>query len=68
MGSATVEGEKMVNQLGYVPKEIARELSKEQEIEARPHSVYLPYEDTRYGLRINILVRSVSYKKKKRKP
>ena len=67
MGSATVDGEKMVAQLGYLPKEIAQELSNEKEIDARPHMVYLPYGDRRYGLRVNILVRSASYKKKKEK-
>lgn len=67
MGSATVDGEKMVAQLGYIPKEIAQELSNEKEIDARPQTVWLPYEDRQYGLRIKILVRSAIYKKNKKK-
>ena len=66
MGSATVENEKMIHQLGYIPKEISEQLANEKEFDATPHSVYIPYADkpNQYGLRINVLVRSASYKKK----
>jgi hypothetical protein len=69
MGSATVENEKIIHQLGYIPKEVSEQLANEKEIDATPHSVYIPYADkpNQYGLRINVLVRSASYKKKKMK-
>ena len=67
MGSATVDSEKMIRQLGYIPSGISEQLAKEKEIDAKPHSAYLPHAGKRYGLRINVLVRSASYKKKKGK-
>ena len=63
MGSATVNGTIMTRQLGYLSKETAQQLKGEKEIDARPYSVYLPYNKSRYGLRIRVLIRSASYKK-----
>ena len=64
MGKATIDGEDVTMQLGFLSKETALSLKDEKEIDARPYSVYLPYEDKRYGLRIRILGRSKAYKKK----
>jgi len=66
MGAATVDGRKMVEQLGYLSKETAALLKDEVEIDARPYSVYLPYKDKSFKLYIRILVRSERYKKKNR--
>jgi hypothetical protein len=67
MASATVEGRSMVRQLGYLPKETAGKLKDEKDINARLHSVFLPYEKKKYGLRVRVLVRSAKYKKKMKK-
>lgn len=67
MGKATVDGNNVIEQLGYLSKETAECLKDEQELEARPYSVYLPNEERSYGLRIRVLVRSQAYKKKKEK-
>lgn len=64
IGSATVDGKKRTQPLGYLSKETALLLKDEQDLDARPHSVWLPYEDKAYGLRIKVLVRSKAYKKK----
>jgi hypothetical protein len=64
MGSATVNGQNMVRNLGYLSKETAEKLKEEEEIDLRPYSVYLPYQDRHYGLRVRILVRSKSYRNK----
>ena len=64
MGFATVNGQPMVKQLGYVSKETAKSLKDEIDLDARPRIVYLPYEERNYGLRIQLLVRSSNYKKK----
>ena len=64
MGFATVNGQPMVKQLGYVSKETAKSLKDEIDLDARPRIVYLPYEERNYGLRIQVLVRSANYKKK----
>ena len=64
MGRATINGENVVEQLGYLSKETALYLKDEKEIDARPYSVYLPYEGRLFGLRIRILVRKAAYKKK----
>jgi hypothetical protein len=67
MGSATVNGQSMLKQLGYLSKETAKSLEDEIDLDARPRIVYLPYEERNYGLRIQVLVRSASYKKKLKK-
>jgi hypothetical protein len=67
MGSATVEGELMTAQLGYLSKEMAERLKGEDELDARPRLAQLPYEDSYYGLNITVLVRTASYKKKMKK-
>ena len=64
MGFATVNGQPMVKQLGYVSKETAKSLKDEIDLDARPRIVYLPYEERNYGLRIQVLVRSANYTKK----
>jgi hypothetical protein len=64
IGSATVDGEPMTEQLGYLPKETAQKLQDEEELDAKPKSVYLPQGDRNYGLKIMVLVRSKGYKKK----
>lgn len=67
MASATVDEEPMIRQLGYLSKETAKMLKDEEELDARAYSVYLPYEDRLYGLRVRVLVRSQSYKRKMKK-
>ncbi|MCK4824657.1 hypothetical protein KA005_53390, partial [bacterium] len=67
MGSATVDGEPMIRQLGYLSKETAKMLKDEEDIDARPYSVYLPYQDRSYGLRVRVLIRSQSYERKMKK-
>lgn len=64
VGSATIKGRKRAGQLGHLSKETAFELKDEKEIDARPHSVYIPYDDCLYGLKINVLVRSQAYLKR----
>ena len=44
MGFATVNGQPMVKQLGYVSKETAKSLKDEIDLDARPRIVYLPYD------------------------
>jgi hypothetical protein len=67
MGSATVEGEPLTGQLGYLSKETAELLKDEEELDARPRTVNLPSEDRYYGLSVTVLVRSKSHKKKMKK-
>ena len=67
MGAATVDGAKMIRSLGYLSKETAEFLGEEGELDARPQCVWLPHGDRRYGLRIRVLSRSVSYRKRKAK-
>ncbi|MFC1515499.1 HIRAN domain-containing protein [Thermodesulfobacteriota bacterium] len=67
MGFTTVEEKSMVRQLGYLSKETAEALKNEKEIDARPYSVFLPYKDRSYDLKVRVLVRSESYKKKMEK-
>jgi len=67
MGSATVDEQPMIRQMGYLSKETAKMLKDEEDIDARPYSVYLPYEDRSYGLRVRVLIRSESYKRKMKK-
>jgi len=67
MGSATVEGQLMTAQLGYLSKETAELLKDEEELDARPRLAELPYEDKYSGLSITVLVRPQSYKKKTKK-
>lgn len=64
MGSAIVGGKKRVEQLGFLSKDTAKALKDEKEIDARPYSVYLPYQGRKFGLRVRILVRSQQYKNK----
>lgn len=53
-----------VEQLGFLSKDTAKRLKNEKEIDARPYSVYLPYQGSKFGLRIRVLVRSNAFKKK----
>lgn len=62
MAAATVKGRRIVGRLGYLSRETAMALQNEAEIDARPHSVWLPYGDCRYGLRITVLVRSIAFR------
>ncbi len=64
MGSAMMGDELVVEQLGYLSKHTALQLKDEEELEARPHSVYLPVQGHSFGLRIRVLVRSQKYRKK----
>jgi len=64
MGSAIVGGKMRVEQLGFLSKDTAKALKDEKEIDARPYSVYLPYQGRKFGLRVRILVRSQQYKNK----
>ncbi|SDB61028.1 hypothetical protein SAMN05660653_03161 [Desulfonatronum thiosulfatophilum] len=64
MGSAMIDGNLIVEQLGFLSKDISKDLKDENELDARPHSVYLPVQGNNYGLRINILTRSQRYKNK----
>jgi hypothetical protein len=64
MGSAIVDGKKRVEQLGFLSKDTAKALKNEKEIDARPFCVYLPYQESKFGLRVRILVRSQKYKDK----
>ena len=66
MGKATVKGELWSRQIGYLAKETAADL-KEEDLDARPDSVYLPYGGKNLGLTIRVLIRSQAYKKKKAK-
>lgn len=61
MGSARVDGQLVTEQLGFLSKHTAQQLKDEQELDARPYSVYLPVHGHQYGLRISILVRSKRY-------
>ena len=61
MGMATVWGRLRAEQLGYLKKETAEALKDIQDIDAEPSTVYLPYQDHMYGLRITILIKSESY-------
>ncbi|UCG14544.1 MAG: HIRAN domain-containing protein [Deltaproteobacteria bacterium] len=63
-GSATVQGNLLERQLGYLSKETAETLKGEEELDARPYCVYLPHKGGSYGLRLRVLIRSQSYKKK----
>ncbi|MFH1550830.1 MAG: HIRAN domain-containing protein [Planctomycetota bacterium] len=67
MGTATVAGNKMVGQLGYLSRETAKNLKDEPDLDARPRLVYMPTDGKRYSLRIRILIRPVRYKKKQEK-
>lgn len=58
MGSATVEGKPIKNQLGYLSKTTASLLAYEKELEAKPRLALLPDEDGYSGLRITVLVRA----------
>jgi hypothetical protein len=64
MGSARVDGQVVTEQLGFLSKHTAQQLKDEQELDARPYSVYLPVHGHEYGLRISILVRSKRYRDK----
>ncbi len=64
IGSATVNGVRSIEQLGYLSRETAKRLKGEEDIDARPYSVFLPYEGRNLGLRVRVLVRSQAYLKK----
>lgn len=64
MGSATINSEQTIYQLGYLSKETSWLLRNEEEIDFRPNTVYLPYQNCSYGLTIKILVRSQRYRNK----
>ena len=64
MGSAKIDGKTVVEQLGFLSKHTAQQLKNEQELDARPYSVYLPVHGHKYGLRISVLVRSKQYRDK----
>ena len=61
MGSATVDGEQMTGQLGYLSKETAQILQDEEEIDVRPESVYLPYEDRKYDIPLPDPIEAIIY-------
>jgi len=65
MGSAIIEDKFVVEQLGFLSKHTALQLKDEDELDARPHSVYLPVHGHSFGLRIRVLVRSHKYRKRK---
>ena len=67
MGSATIDGQLLTRELGYVPKEDAKRL-RGREIDVRPDTVNLPCEGETYKLTVKILVRSQAYKKKHQIP
>jgi hypothetical protein len=64
MGSARIDGDMVTEQLGFLSKHTAQQLKDEQELDARPYSVYLPVHGHEYGLRISVLVRSKRYRDK----
>ncbi len=64
IGTATINGRSVAGDLGYLSKQTAKELKDEKELDARPHSVYLPYEGRTLGMRIRVLTRSQAYKKR----
>ena len=64
MGVATVNGEKTNKHIGYIPKDVAGLLKDEEEIDARPYSVYLPHRGRTFGLNVRVLVRSNRVKKR----
>jgi hypothetical protein len=64
MGSAMIDGQLVTEQLGFLSKHTAQQLKDEQELDARPYSVYLPVHGHEYGLRISVLVRSKRYRDK----
>lgn len=68
MASATVSGVPTVEQLGFLSRETAESLKDEKKIDARPYSVFLPYQESRFGLKIRVLTRSQVYRKKTGQP
>lgn len=72
MGKATVDDVTVTYHLGYLSGETAEALKEEQELDARPYSVYFstlkintgPFENFPYDLKIRVLVRSKAYKKR----
>ena len=65
MGEATVSGNVIRKQLGFLSKEMSK-LLKGQEIDARPYSAGLPHGDSPYYLTITILERSKAFLKKQK--
>lgn len=55
MCKATYEGKKHFGQIGYLPKEIAKELKNQKGLKAMPHSAFIPYQGKSLGLKIRIL-------------
>jgi hypothetical protein len=64
MVSASEQSGKRIEQLGYLSKEIAKELKNEPELDARPNTVLIPVSGSPFSLTLKILVRSQAYKKK----
>jgi len=64
MASAKIGGKKVVEQLGFLSKQTAQQLKDEEELDARPYSVYLPVQGYKYGLCISVLIRSKQYRDK----
>lgn len=64
MSSAVINGKVAVEQLGFLSRHTAQQLKDEQDLDARPYSVYLPVDGNHFGLRIRILVRSKRYRDK----
>jgi hypothetical protein len=63
MLSATVNNKYRTLHLGYLSRDTARKLKKEQEIEARPYSVNLGNGYFDFSIRIKVLIRSKSFNK-----
>lgn len=61
---AYIGEEKQVEHIGYLDRDTARRLKNDDELDARPHRINLPNGGIGLGLTIDILVRSVAYKKK----
>jgi len=67
MAYASGQDGKRIEQLGYLSKEIARELKDEPELDARPNTVLIPTGGSPFSLTLKVLVRSKAYKKKQEK-
>jgi hypothetical protein len=55
---------KRVEHIGYLDRDVAKELAGEEELDARPCKLWLPNEEINLGFEISVLVRSAAYKKK----
>lgn len=61
---AQINGEKRVEHIGYLERDIARRLKAETELAAVPHRITLPHDDINLGITIDVLVRSKAYRKR----